>query len=81
MLSRYSDSQRAGRSGDRNPVGGGGETFRTRPDRPWGPHPASYTMGTGSFPGVKWPVCGADPPPSIFSAEVLNRVELYLYQP
>jgi len=32
-------------------------------------HPASYTMGNGSFPGVKRPVCGVDqPPPS--SAEV-----------
>jgi hypothetical protein len=32
-------------------------------------HPASWTMGTGSFPGVKWPERGADhPPPS--SAEV-----------
>jgi hypothetical protein len=32
-------------------------------------HPASCTVGTGSFPGVKWPGRGADhPPPS--SAEV-----------
>jgi hypothetical protein len=32
-------------------------------------HPASCTMGTGSFPGVKRPGSGADhPPPS--SAEV-----------
>jgi len=39
-------------------------------------HPASYTMGTGSFPGVKWPGCGIDhPPPS--SAEVKETVELY----
>jgi hypothetical protein len=100
--------------------------FRTRPDLPWGPHPASYTMGTGSFTGgkaagvwlqagrsgdqipvgqvfphlsrpalgptpsllynvyrvfhrgVKRPGCGLDyPPPS--SAEVKERVELYLY--
>ena len=34
------------------------EIFRTCPDRSWGPpslrvHPASCTMGTGSFPGVK----------------------------
>jgi len=28
-------------------------------------HPASYTMGTGSFPGLKWPGRGIDrPPPS-----------------
>jgi len=43
-----------------------------------GSQPASYTMGTGSFPGVKWPGRGVDhPPPS--SAEVKERVELYLY--
>jgi hypothetical protein len=30
-------------------------------------HPASCTVGTGSFPGVKRPGCGADdpPPPSV----------------
>ena len=37
-----------------------------------GAHPASCTMGTGSFPGVKWPVCGAHHSfPS--SAEVTER--------
>ena len=41
-----------------------------------GAHPASCTVGTGSFPGVKRPGCGVDhPPPSI--AEVKERVELY----
>ena len=30
-----------------------GARFSARPDRPWGLHPASCTMGTGSFPGVK----------------------------
>ena len=45
-----------------------------------GAHPAFYTMGTGSFPGVKRPGRGVDhPPPS--SAEVKERVELYLYSP
>jgi hypothetical protein len=34
-----------------------------------GTHPASCTMGTGSFPGVKWPGRGADHPP-LSSAEV-----------
>ena len=38
-----------------------------------GAHPASYTMGTGSFLGVKRPT------PS--SAEVQGRVELYIYSP
>jgi hypothetical protein len=46
---------------------------------PWA-HPTSYTMDTGSFLGVKRP--GLDvyhPPPP--SAEVKERVELYLYSP
>jgi hypothetical protein len=33
--------------------GGEGEIFHTRPDRPLVTHPASYTMGIGSFPGGK----------------------------
>jgi len=41
-------------------------------------HPASYTMGTGSLLGVKRPGRGVDQPP-ISSAEVKERVELYLY--
>jgi hypothetical protein len=45
-----------------------------------GAHPASYTMGTGSFLGVKKPGHGVDHPlPS--STEVKERVELYLYTP
>ena len=45
-----------------------------------GAHPASYTTGTGSFPGVKRPGCGVDHPPSS-SAEVDGRVELYICSP
>ena len=45
-----------------------------------GAHPTSYTMGTGSFPGVKRPESGVDHPP-LSSAEVKERVELYLYSP
>jgi len=45
-----------------------------------GAYPASYTMGTISFPGVKPPGHGTEhPPPS--SAGVKERVELYLYSP
>ena len=43
-------------------------------------HPASYAMGTGSFLGVKQTRRGVDhPPPS--SAEVQERIRLYLYSP
>ena len=39
------------------------------------PHPASYTIGTGSFLGVKWPGRDVDHPhPS--SAEVNESVQL-----
>jgi hypothetical protein len=45
-----------------------------------GAHPAFWTLCTGFFPGVKRPERGGDhPPPS--SAEVKERVELYLYSP
>ena len=47
-LSRYSDSLWAGRSGDRISVGVRFSTpVHTGPEA----HPASYTMGIGSFPG------------------------------
>jgi len=45
-----------------------------------GAYPASHTMGTGSFPGVKRPGHDVDHPPAS-SAEVKERVELYLYSP
>ena len=68
---------RAGRSGGRISVG---ERFSAPVQTGPVAHPASYTMGTGSFPGVKWPGCGVDhPTPS--SAGVKERVELYLYSP
>ena len=45
-----------------------------------GAHPASCTMGTGPFPGVKQPGRDVDhPPPS--SDEVEGRVELYICSP
>jgi hypothetical protein len=60
-LGRYSDSLRDGRSGDLILVEG--EIFRTRPDLT-GAHPASYTMGTGSFSGVRRPGRDVDNPPT-----------------
>ena len=63
--------------GDRIPAGG--ETFRTRPDRPWGPPSLLYNVNR-VFPGGKVAGRGVDhPPPS--SAEVKETVELYLYFP
>jgi hypothetical protein len=43
-----------------------------------GTHSTSYTMGTGSFEGVNRPGRGVDHPP-LSSAEVKERVQLYLY--
>jgi hypothetical protein len=77
LLSRYSDKLQAGQSGDRIPVGA---RFFTPIQTDPAANPASYTVGTGSCPGVKWPEHGIDhPPPS--SAGVKERVELYLYSP
>jgi len=53
-----------------------GIEFRCGRDFPY----LSCTMGTGSFPGVKRPGSGFDHPPAS-SAEVKERVELYLYSP
>ena len=69
------DSLRAGRSGDRIPVG---TSFSVPVQTGPVTHTASYTMGTGSFSGVKRPGRGVDHPPS-YSAGVKERDELYLY--
>ena len=59
---------------------GGEEVSRTRPDRPWGP-PSFLYNGYRVFPGGKErPGRGVDHPPTS-SAEVQERVELYLYSP
>jgi hypothetical protein len=77
MFSRYSDSVRVRRSGDGIPVGA---RFSAPVHIGPGTYPASYTIGTGSFPGVKRPGRSLDhPPPS--SVEVKDRVQLYLYSP
>ena len=59
---------------------GGGEIFRTCPDRPWGP-PSLLYNGYRVFPGGKErPGRDANPsPPS--SAVGHERVQLYLYSP
>jgi hypothetical protein len=59
---------------------GGGEIFRTCPDRPWGP-PSLLYNGYRVFPGSKErPGRDADPsPPS--SAVGHERVELYICSP
>ena len=62
LRSRYSDSLQFGRSGDRIPVEARfSATVQTGP----GTHPASYTMGTGFFSGVKRPGRGVDHPPHL----------------
>ena len=57
-----------------------GVRFSTPVQTSPGAHSVSYTLGTGSFPGLKRPGRGADHPPPT-SAEVKERVELYLYTP
>jgi len=76
--SRYSGWLRAGRSGDRIPVGS--EIFRTCPDRPWGPPSLLYNRYRVFHRGKKRPGRDADPSP-LSSAVGHERVELYLYSP
>ena len=60
---------------DRIPVGA---TFSAPVQNGPGAYPASSTMGTGSFPGVKRAGRGVDHRLSS-SAEVKEKVQLYLY--
>ena len=55
------------------------ENFCTRPDRPWGP-PSLLCNGYRVFPGGKAAGSWCWPPTSS-SAEVKERVELYLFSP
>jgi hypothetical protein len=59
----------AGRSGDRIPVGA---RFSAPVQTDPGAHPASYTMGTGSFLRVKRPGRGVDHPPLSSAVCVLH---------
>jgi len=59
-LSRYTYSLRAGQSGDRIPVGA---RFPVHVQTGPGAHQDSYTIGTGSFLGVKRPGRGVDTQP------------------
>jgi hypothetical protein len=72
-LSWYSDSLQAERPGDRIPVGA---RFPTSIQNGPGAHAASYTMGTGSFRGVKRPERRVDHPPASCT-DVTEIVELY----
>jgi hypothetical protein len=58
---------------------GGAEIFVPLPTGTGG-HPASRTTGTGSFPGVKRSRRDVNHPPTS-SAEVKERVKVYLYSP
>jgi hypothetical protein len=62
---------KAGLSGDRIPVPRFSAPVQTGP----GAHPASYKMGTGSFPGLKRPGRGVDHPNHI--ATRLKKEESY----
>ena len=77
QCSRYSDWLRAGRSGDRSPVGG--EIFRTCPDRPWGP-PSLLYNGYRVFPGSKERP-GRDADPSLPSIAVVMKGQSYTSTP
>jgi hypothetical protein len=77
QFSRYSDLLRAGRSEIESRLG---TRFSAPAQTSPGAHPARCTMGTGYFPGVKRPRRGVDHPP-LSSAEVKQRVGLYIYSP
>ena len=74
-----SDSLRAARSGDRSSVVA---RFSAPVQNGPGAHQASYTVGTGSFPGVKRPGRGFDHPlPSNVDIKGRERVELHIFSP
>ena len=73
-----SDFLRAERSGDRIPAGARfSAPVQTGPET----HPDSCTIGIGSFPWGKLRLGREADPSPISSAEVKDKVELYLYSP
>jgi hypothetical protein len=69
---------RAGRSEDRIPVGARfSAPIQTSPRA----HPASCTIGTGSFPGVESGRGVTLTPHPLLMPRSKNRVQLYLYSP
>ena len=73
--SRYSDSLRVQRAGNRIQVGA---RFSAPVQTGSGAHPTRHTLGTGSFPGVKRPEHDVKHPnPS--GAEVKEKVQVYFY--
>jgi hypothetical protein len=77
-LSQYNDWLRAGRSRDRIPVGA---RFSAPVQTGPGAHPASCTMGTGSFPGVESSQGVMLTPHPLLVQRSKNRKELYLFSP
>ena len=71
---RYSDSLGVGRSGNRISVG---TRFSASAQTGPGAYSSSFTIRTGSFPGVKRKERGVDHPPPP-SSEVKERIKLYL---
>jgi hypothetical protein len=69
---------RAGRSGDRIPVGA---RFTAPVQTGPGAHPASCTMGTACFPGIESGRGVTLNPHPLLVPRSKNRVELYLYSP
>jgi hypothetical protein len=78
QLSRYSDWLRAGRSGDRIPVGA---RFSAPVQTGAAVHPASCTMGTGSFLEVESGRGVTLTPHPFLVQRSKDRVQLYLYCP
>ena len=77
QLSRYSDCLRAGRSGDRIPVAA---RFSAPVQTGPGAHPASCTMGAGSFPGGKERP-GLETDPSLPSSAAIMKGQSYTSTP